>query len=190
MERRGAAEVLAIDLGFLESDVPYHLPGGKEYRKPGENFGVLASLLKSKATFRRMSIHELSPAAVGTFDVVFVGYMLHQLRDPVGALETVRKVTRGSVIVLDEILYFHSLLSGQPLARFGHRKAFSEWWYFNAEGLKRVVEFAGFEVGAVSPYLFYRKGPGVRASEVPLWTRFRYAFLRAACSLAVRGDAL
>ena len=94
----------------------------------------------------------------------------------------------GSVVVLDEILYFHSLLTDQPLARFGHRRDFSEWWYFNAAGLKRAVEFSGFRVGRASPYLYYRRGPGVKSGELSLRTRFRSAFLRGACSLAVRGD--
>lgn len=85
-------------------------------------------------------------------------------------------------------MFFHSLLTSQPLARFGHRPDFSEWFYWNAAGFRRVVEFAGFKVSAVSPYLYDRKGSGVNAREVPLWTRFRYAFLRAACSLAVRAE--
>jgi hypothetical protein len=36
------------------------------------------------------------------------------LRDPLRALEVVRDVCRGCVIVLDEIMFFHSLLSRAP----------------------------------------------------------------------------
>jgi hypothetical protein len=89
---------------------------------------------------------------------------------------------------LDEIMFFHSLFSREPLARFGARRDFDEWFYFNAPGLQRVVEFAGFRIAATSPFLYYRRGPGVKLSDLSLWTILRYTLGRAACSLAVRGE--
>lgn len=192
MERRGAAEVLAIDVGYSETDHRIHRRQNRSeargQRRPGETFNALAELLGSRATFRELNIYDLRPADVGKFDLVFVGYMLHQLRDPLRALEAVREVCRGSVIVLDQIMFFRSLFSRAPLAQFGARRDFDEWFYFNAAGLQRVVEFAGFRVVAVSPFLYYRRGSGVKLSELSLGTILKYTFGGAACSLAVRGE--
>ncbi|HXV98076.1 MAG TPA: class I SAM-dependent methyltransferase [Anaerolineae bacterium] len=192
MERRGAGEVLAIDVDYAQMDTPYHLRERQSSlshsQQPGETFNVLAEMLGSKATFKRLNIYDLKRAEVGQFDVIFVGYILHQLRDPLRALEIVRDVCRGCVIVLDEIMFFRSVFSREPLARFGARRDFSEWFYFNAAGLRRVVEFAGFGVAASSPFLYYRRGPGVKLSELSLWTILKYTLGRAACSLAVRGE--
>lgn len=194
MERRGAGEVLAIDVGDSEKDNLFHHRRSRsrsgERRQPGQTFNVLAELLGSRAKFQEMNIYDLRPEAVGKFDLIFVGYLLHQLRDPLRALEAVREVCRGSVIVLDQILFFRSLFSRAPLAQFGARRDFDEWFYFNAAGLQRVVEFAGFRVAGVSPFLYYRRGPGVKLSELSLGTILKYTFGGAACSLAVRGEVL
>jgi hypothetical protein len=85
-------------------------------------------------------------------------------------------------------MFFRSIFSREPLARFGARRSFSEWFYFNAVGLQRVVEFAGFRVAGASPFLYYRRGPGVKLSDLSLWTILKYTLGRAACSLAVRGE--
>jgi tRNA (mo5U34)-methyltransferase len=192
MERRGAAEVLAIDVAYAQMDIPFHLRARQsslaQPQQPGETFNVLAQMLGSKAIFKRLNIYDLKRAEVGQFDVIFVGYMLHQLRDPLRALEVVRDVCRGCVIVLDEIMFFRSLFSREPLARFGARPNFDEWFYFNAAGLQRVVEFAGFRVAGLSPFLHYHRGPGVKLFDLSLWTILKYTLGRAACSLAVRGE--
>jgi tRNA (mo5U34)-methyltransferase len=192
MERRGAAEVWAIDIDYVQADIPYHLRARQsslaQPQQPGETFNALAEILGSKAIFKHLNIYDLKRAEVGEFDVIFVGYMLHQLRDPLRALEIVRDVCRRCVIVLDEIMFFRSLFSREPLARFGARRNFDEWFYFNAAGLQRVVEFAGFRVAATSSFLYYRRGPGVKLSDLSLRTILRYTLARAACSLAVRGE--
>jgi tRNA (mo5U34)-methyltransferase len=192
MERRGASEILAIDVAYSEMDIPYHLQVNRstsvQQRPPDETFNLLAGLLGSKARFKPLNIYDLNPAEVGQFDVIFVGYMLHQLRDPLRALEIVRSVCRGCVIVLDEVMFFHSIFSREPLARFGARRNFSEWFYFNQAGLQRVVEFAGFRVTATSPFLYYRRGPGVKLTDLSLGTILKYTLGRAACSVAVKGE--
>src|SRR5262245_65914223 len=45
---------------------------------------------------------------------------------------------------------------------------------YNAAGLRRAVEFAGFRVIATSPFLDYWRGPGVQLSDLPLGTMLRY----------------
>jgi len=191
MEKRGAGEILAIDVPYSVSDVhPQRRPtlAQRSHRQVGETFNALVDLLHSKAAFQTLNIYDLNPDAIGMFDLVFVGYLLHQLRDPLRVLEAVRSVCRGSVIVLDPILYFRSLLSRQPSATIGARRDYDDYFYFNAAGLERVVELAGFRVAAVSPFLYYHRGPAVKLSDLSLATILQYSIGRAACSLAVRGD--
>jgi tRNA (mo5U34)-methyltransferase len=191
MERRGAGEVLAIDVPHSEQDVQPQRRRNlaqRNHRQVGDTFRVLVDLLGSKARFQTLNIYDLSPEAVGMFDLVFVGYILHQLRDPLRALEAVRTVCRGSLIVIDPILFYRSLLFREPLATIGARRDFDDYFYFNAAGLRRVVELAGFQVVDVSPFLYYRRGPAVKLSDLSLATILKYALGRAACSLAVRGD--
>jgi tRNA (mo5U34)-methyltransferase len=192
MERLGASEVVAVDVPYSETDAPYYrragLAGRPGHWKQGETFGVLRELRGSRALFQMKNIYDLRPQEVGTFDVVFVGYMLHQLRDPARALEATRGVCRGSVIVLDQIMYFRSLLSREPLARFAARPGYMDWFTFNAAGLRRIVELAGFRVVSSSPFLYYRAGPGVKQADISLRTKLKYSLGRAACSLAVRGE--
>lgn len=192
MERRGAGEVLAIDIADEDGDRRWErrlqgaCPGAW---RPGETFAVAAECLGSKARFQQLNVYDLAPERVGTFDLVFAGYMLHQVRDPLRALAAMRSVCTGSVIVLDAILFFRSLLSRAPLAMVGARRDYDDWCYFNAAGLRRVVALAGFRVTADSGFVYYRPGPGVKVAELPLTTRLRYALGGAACSLAVRGEA-
>jgi tRNA (mo5U34)-methyltransferase len=189
MERRGAAEVVAIDVPGAARD---HRPGWpppnyvtRDEPQPGEAFQVAAEALNSKAYFQLLNIYDLRPELIGRFDVVFVGYMLHQLRDPLRALAAVRSVCQGSVIVLDQILFWRSLLSRAPLATVGARREYQDWWYFNAAGLRRVVELAGFRLAADSGFVYYQPGP---AATPDLLMRLKMKLSGGACSLAVRGD--
>jgi tRNA (mo5U34)-methyltransferase len=190
MERRGAGEILAIDVPYSENDTKPERRAElvqRNHRKAGETFNVLVDLLGSKAKYQTLNIYDLNPDTVGMFDLVFVGYMLHQLRDPLRALEAVRSVCRGSVIVLDQILFYRSLWMRDPVATVGARRDYDDYFYFNAAGLRRVVEMAGFHVAGVSPFVYYRRGPAVKLSDLSLATILKYSLGRAACSLAVRG---
>jgi hypothetical protein len=199
MERRGAGEVLAIDIEDRAGDQRWERRQSANQRgsgavdhnrwRPGETFALAAECLGSRARFETLNVYDLTPERVGTFDLVFAGYMLHQLRDPLRALEAVRSVCTGSVIVLDAVLYFRSLLSRAPLAEVAARRGYDDWFYFNAAGLRRVVELAGFRLAADSGFVYYRPGPGVKPAEISVGTRLRFGLGRAACSLAVCGEA-
>jgi tRNA (mo5U34)-methyltransferase len=191
MERRGAGEVLAIDVPASEQDIQPQRRRNlhqRNQKQVGDTFHALVDLLGSRARFQTLNIYDLSPETVGLFDLVFVGYMLHQLRDPLRALEAVRGICRGSIIVLDPIMFYRSLLFREPLASIGARRDFDDYFYFNAAGLRRVVELAGFRVASASPFLYYRRGPAVKLSDLSLTTILKYSIGRAACSLAVRGE--
>jgi hypothetical protein len=77
---------------------------------------------------------------------VYVGSLLLHLRDPIRALERVRGVAHGSVLVVDAV-------DGLLTATHRDRPAASLdgvgrpwWWKPNVAGLVRMVEVAGFDL--------------------------------------------
>jgi tRNA (mo5U34)-methyltransferase len=190
MERRGATEVLGIDLADrARLDIPHDLSGGRPASpnpQAGDTFRLAAQLCGSRASWKDLSVYDLSAAELGAFDLVFIGYTLNLLRDPVAALTAIRRVCRGSVIVLDEISLPLTLLHRAPVATLAPRKGHMEWWVFNAAGLRRAVSLAGFRPVAESGLLKFRAGSGTRLSEVPMAYRMRHAAGLAGISLGIR----
>jgi hypothetical protein len=94
------------------------------------------------------SIYALDAEVDGRFDLVYVGSLLLHLRDPVGALERVRAVCRGRVLVVDAIdLPLSLALPRRPSATVdGLGRPW--WWRPNRAGLVRMVEAAGFTLEA------------------------------------------
>jgi len=90
MERRGAAEVVAVDIADHDGwDWPVRLRarGGAELARlagadKGAGFALAAEILGSKVKRHEVSIYDLDPAELGTFDVVICGSLLLHLRDP------------------------------------------------------------------------------------------------------------
>jgi tRNA (mo5U34)-methyltransferase len=80
MERRGA-EVVALDC------------------MPFDTFLEARSLLGSKVDYRILDVDEISPAALGTFDIVLFFGVLYHLRHPLLGLERVLSVTRDVALV-------------------------------------------------------------------------------------------
>jgi tRNA (mo5U34)-methyltransferase len=152
MERRGAAEVLAIDL--IDPNT-WDWPAGSDdavvdaiaaRKRAGEGFEIARAALGSSVERRQLSVYDLDPDDVGTFDFVYVGSLLLHLRDPVRALERVRSVCTGSLLLVDAIDLGLTLLHPRrPVADLdGVGRPW--WWKLNLAGLRRVVEVAGFEV--------------------------------------------
>jgi tRNA (mo5U34)-methyltransferase len=177
MERRGAAEVIAIDL-----DDPRQV----DFSEPGPNwteeavadreirprvFAAAHRALGSRVERRDLSVYRLSNAEVGEFDFAFIGTLLLHLREPILALTAIRNVLRpqGRLLVNDAIslgmslrhprmpVHQLSLLPGRPF-----------WWIPNARGLRRYVEKAGFDViDGGGPY-FLPRGAGYAREPLPL----------------------
>src|SRR5881398_852835 len=102
LERRGAAAVVATDISdHSQWDWPHaERERGAEYLaqvagQKGRGFEIARSALGSSVEKREISVYDLSPEAVGAFDVVVCGSLLLHLKDPVRALEAVRSVCRG-----------------------------------------------------------------------------------------------
>lgn len=149
LERRGAAEVVAIDIED-QADLdwlPRHVPPGYERgREPsGTRFAVARDALGSGVERRISNVYDLSPDRVGTFDVVVVGALLEHLRDPLRALEAVRSVTRGVLLSVEQVdLRTSLLLRRTPVQRVvGHTRTWSEP---NRAGHLAMLEATGFDV--------------------------------------------
>jgi tRNA (mo5U34)-methyltransferase len=158
LERRGAAEVVAVDLADpAQLDWPWEVrPGvgetgwdarfGEGGFDPGAGLRLAAEALGSSVRWQAGSIYDLDPDVVGTFDVVTCGSLLLHLRDPVRALEAVRSVCRGHLLSVDAIDVWLTLLQPRrPAARFDGLGNRCQWWITNAAGHHRMLRSAGFE---------------------------------------------
>jgi tRNA (mo5U34)-methyltransferase len=189
LERRGAAEVVAIDLVDPQRqdpfpDDPRRDPTPSEWLR-GRTFRVAADLRGSRAQYLDLSAYDLDPAEVGEFDVVVMGYVLQMLRDPLRGLEAVRRVCRGHLIVLETVSRPLSLLPA-PLARLDARRDGSEWFVFNRRGLGKVLQLAGFEVEAMTGILRDRYGPPQGRDRLALGARAMHCLGVRGCSVAAR----
>jgi tRNA (mo5U34)-methyltransferase len=185
MERRGAAEVVAIDI--LDQDrwdwppemrltgtVASGLREVEEFREGNTAFDVARRALGSRVERRDVSIYDLSPDVVdGQFDFVFLGSLLLHLRDPVGALAAMRTVVGGEAVIADTVDAIPSLLRPRtPTARLeGQGRPW--WWQPNRAGLLRMIRSAGFEILESTGLYFLPLGPGHPRSS------FREAAMKA-----------
>jgi tRNA (mo5U34)-methyltransferase len=161
LERRGAGEVVAIDLVDPDrQDSPVAdrrtAPTPPQWLR-GRTFRVAAELLGSRAQYRDLSVYDLDPREIGEFDVIVMGYVLQMLRDPLHGLEAVRGVCGGHLILLDTVSRPLSLVPS-PVARLDARRDGSEWFVFNRRGLRKALELAGFEVEELTPTFRDRYG--------------------------------
>ena len=171
MERRGAAEVVGVDiLDPLGWDWPVGSDAAvidalERRKEGGAGFRIAARALGSRVEHRHSSVYALDPAEHGEFDLVFIGSLLMHLRDPVRALERVRSVCRGRLVLMDNIDLFQSLLFPRsPLARLDGRGR-PWWWKPNVAGLRREVEAAGFTVERGPRLVFLPPGPELTAQR-------------------------
>lgn len=148
MERRGAS-VVAIDY------VPSHVSG----------FDVMRTFYKSKVRFLHQSFEHLNHEEIGTFDLVLFLGLLYHLRNPLGALDRVRGLCNGSLILetqcIDECFLsengnpatlgsYHADLAKIPLMQFYPRdtlnKDWSNFWAPNLRCLEDMLAEADFQV--------------------------------------------
>lgn len=170
MERRGAAEVVALDVvDRAEIDYPPAVrasptfdPSLSDVQPRPAGFHLLHDILGSKVQWRGGNIYDLDPDEIGTFDVVVVGSLLVHLRDPVRALDAVRSVTKGSFLSVD---YLHPPVNalarrGRPLFELRGETSDFQWWLASDAGLRQLLKVGGFAIDEVSPYFTLRPGPG------------------------------
>ena len=147
MERRGAAEVLALDLddeGALDWP-PRRRPATLSTESRGAGFRLAREILGSRAERVVMSIYDATPEELGHFDLVFCGSVLIHLRDQLLALERIAGLTRGLFISAEE----HSraaALSPFPSSRYlADRDKAVVVWLPSARTWRRMLWTAGFD---------------------------------------------
>ncbi len=182
LERRGAAEVVAIDLDDpARWDWPPHLLAVdgtphqqhllKTFKAGGQGFAIAHEALGSRVQRRDVSVYELDPAVHGRFDFIFLGSLLLHLRDPVEALLRLHDVCAGTALIADAVEVIPSLLRPRtPTARLeGVDRPW--WWQPNVAAFRQMLRSAGLEVLATVPLYVVPRGPGQPVG--PLWHEWR-----------------
>jgi tRNA (mo5U34)-methyltransferase len=193
MERRGASEVVGIDvLDPHQWDWPHGsseevLRALDEMKDAGVGFELAVEALGSNVKRFERNVYDLDPAADGQFDFVYVGSLLLHLRDPVRALERVRSVAADTVLVVDAIDLALTLAFPRRAIAALDGIGRPWWWKPNGAGLARMVESAGFDVLEGPRRFFMKPGAGQPlASFSPGLLRHREG--RDALVTAKRGD--
>jgi tRNA (mo5U34)-methyltransferase len=154
MERRGAVEVVALDLEDPEQlDWPASLRDGTVKTldiEKGLRFDLAKRALDSRVRRVLRSVYELD-TDLGLFDFVFCGDLLVHLKDPITAVENIRKVCRGSATIANPTTRYR-FARRRPVAQLDGIDYF-QWWALSDEALVRMMHAAGFSrVEAGKPF--------------------------------------
>ena len=143
-ERRGARSVTAVDIpSHNELDYP---PAVRRQLSPldlnrpmGAGFAIASAALKSRVRRELVSVYDLSPERVGTFDLVFCSDLLLHLMHPMRALQAIRSVTSGYALIAE-----HVIPLSRPVLEYQGGSDRCVWWSFSSECLRRMIEDVGF----------------------------------------------
>jgi tRNA (mo5U34)-methyltransferase len=142
-ERRGAERVVAAD--------SFAWNGANWSNKDG--FELARSVKHSRVEDVDIDVMELSPDAIGTFDLVFLLGVLYHLRHPLLALERVASVTKGQLILethVDMTSMRRPAMAFYP--NWELRQDPTNWWGPNPEAVKAMLLDVGFSrVETVTP---------------------------------------
>jgi tRNA (mo5U34)-methyltransferase len=134
LEARGA-EVVAVDI------------------VPPEHFGfaAIAKFLDSRATYLRASVYELPEKLEGEFDLVVLSGVLYHLRHPLLALDQIRRLCRGQLLIETAVCDYELPPTVQgPYARFYRRDELagdgSNWFAPTTACFLDWLGSAGFDV--------------------------------------------
>lgn len=153
LERRGAAEVVATDIASHERwDFEHHIGElGPRYLhhvagpSASAGFDTAHRLLGSSVKHERLSVYDLRPERLGTFDVVVCGSLLLHLRDPLRALAAIRSVCGGSLLCTNQVDLRRSLpFQRSPLVRLDGTSGITQWWIPGPPGHVQMLRAAGF----------------------------------------------
>lgn len=175
MERRGAARVVAVDVGRA-GDVdllPRHRATCSREELDSEawprRFATAHAMLGSKVEHKVCSIYDLSPATVGRFDVVYCGSLLIHLFNPLQALLKLFSVTK-EIAIIETTSYHPDSIEEQypnrPYLWFGNLDHEGErpgvdvgYWSFTTRALCDMLIYVGFSwVEPLQPFRMQRAG--------------------------------
>jgi tRNA (mo5U34)-methyltransferase len=147
MERRGAAEVVALDLDDeRELDwPPRRRPATFPEGRRGDGFRLAKEVFGSKVQRVVANIYDADPTDLGTFDLVFCGMVLLHLRDQLLALERIARLCRGTFISAEEPDALTSLLPFSVARYRANRVADVVFWLPNQRAWRRMMWTAGFD---------------------------------------------
>jgi tRNA (mo5U34)-methyltransferase len=169
MERRGAEEVIGIDVDSpADYDIPRPLrlkaeetaqedphaleegwnrqmaPVGMEW--PGHGFQVAAEILGAKAKRVSLDVYKLTPERMETFDVVLISQLLLRMRDPQTVLENMISVTKpGGIAIVAEGYDIELEKLSRPVSEFVGLTNMGMWWAHSIKSMQKIMEIAGFE---------------------------------------------
>lgn len=148
LEKRGAAEVIAIDLDDEEAlDWPPRRRTPNPDLVRGAGFRVAKELYGSKVERVVQSVYFATPEELGTFDLVFCGSVIIHLRDQLLALERIANLVKpgGTFITAEEYEPVTDLIPF-PMARFrGNRDAAVVFWVPSRRAWRQMLWYAGFD---------------------------------------------
>jgi tRNA (mo5U34)-methyltransferase len=147
LEKRGA-DVTAIDLDDpREWDYPNPVRPHLTYTSKddiGAGYRIAHEVLKSSVKRVMCSVYDLSPEKVGTFDLVHCGDLLLHLREPLKALEAMRSVTTGELLLSEGIDAFAPRGEYGPTTQYMGGWDDLLWWVPSLDTLAQMVIDAGF----------------------------------------------
>lgn len=176
MEKRGAAEVVAIDVPDARH---YDWPQPRAELTSDEvrlhtrrsAFDIAHKALGSRvrrSTARSTTLH---PRKFGQFDVAVIGTLLLHLRDPVGALMAMRRVLRGTLYLNERVsVGLTSLFPGRPMAEMIQIDGAPFWWLPGRTALRRYLHTSGYELRWLSRPYMVGYGPGREKTPIS-WRR-------------------
>lgn len=148
-ERRGAREVLALDLDRpAELDWPPRRLAAATAEELAVKFGQGFEIAKVRfgSSVRRVccNVYQLEPDTMGMFDVVHSGDLLLHLSSPVRALQNMAKVCEGFALISEVYApELDSLGQGRLLEYLGGRNDVT-WWKYSLSALEQMILDAGF----------------------------------------------
>jgi tRNA (mo5U34)-methyltransferase len=154
LARRGADEVVSADLADTSRQDWQGLHSEAELQagtgRADEHFHFVREALGRPNVERvDVSLYDITPELLGTFDYVFVGNVLIHLSDPARALRALRSVTRpgGELLSLEATSLVLSALSPRvPLGQLWNWDYQSRWWTPNMAAHRRLLRAAGFQI--------------------------------------------
>ncbi len=147
LERRGAAEVIALDLDD-ERDLdwpPRRRPESFPEKPRGEGFRLATEVNGSRVRRVSRSIYDASPEELGTFDLVFCSAVLIHLRDQLLALERMAALCSGRLILAEEYDRLSGLLPFAVSRYRADREQAVVFWLPSIRTWRRMLWTAGFE---------------------------------------------
>lgn len=180
MERRGAAEVVGVDIADgNDCDLPrlvrLETLKNPEDKPMGLGFRIAHEVLGSKVKHQICSVYDLSPEKVGLFDFVNLGDLLLHLRDPQLALQSIASVCRGTFWMAEVYVPALEGYGDRRLSQFSPWLPSFTWWLPSTNTLRAMMAVAGFtdveeldrvtlktQDGSAAKVVYRAKGPAGR----------------------------